>query len=78
MKSAPYVSVAAAFSKALATQMRPSMLFAIILPFVIAAVVALLLLIFAWTPLDNWLDNTALHWGWFQSVSSRLSGRRCR
>lgn len=74
MKSTPYVSVAAAFSKALATQMRPSMLFAIILPFVIAVLAALVLLIFAWTPLDNWLDNTALHWGWFQSVSTRLSG----
>ncbi len=74
MKQAPYVSVAAAFSKGLATQMRPSMLFAIILPFVIALMTAIILLIFAWGPLDNWLDNTAMHWGWFQSVSTRLSG----
>lgn len=74
MKHHPYVSIAAAFSKGLATQMRPSMLLAILLPFVIALLAAIVLLVFAWGPLDHWLDNTAMHWGWFQSVSSRLSG----
>ena len=74
MKQPPYVSVAAAFSKGIATQMRPSMLFAVLLPFVIALITAVILLVFAWGPLDNWLDNTAMHWGWFQSVSTRLSG----
>ena len=74
MKQPPYVSVAAAFSKGIATQMRPSMLFAIVLPFVIALITAVILLVFAWDPLDNWLDSTAMNWGWFQSTSARLSG----
>ncbi len=72
--SRPHVSIAAAFSKGLATQLRPAMLFAIVLPFVIALVAAIILLVFAWGPLDHWLDNTTMHWGWFQSVSGRLSG----
>ncbi|AHG65760.1 EI24 domain-containing protein [Advenella mimigardefordensis] len=74
MKQPPYVSVSAAFSKGIATQMRPSMLFAIVLPFVIALITAVILLVFAWGPLDNWLDSTAMNWGWFQSTSARLSG----
>lgn len=74
MPATPRVSVASAFSKGLTTQLRPSMLFAVLLPFVIAMVTAIILLIFAWGPLDNWLDNSASQWGWFQSLSGRLSG----
>ena len=51
------VSVGQAFKRALVSQCHPTMLFAVLLPFLIALVGALLLLYFFWTPLVEWLGN---------------------
>lgn len=47
--------VAQAFKRALVSQCHPNMLFAVLLPFLIALVGAFLLLWFFWTPLTDWL-----------------------
>lgn len=58
----PAGSVAQAFKRALVSQCHPSMLFAVLLPFLIALVGAFLLLWLFWTPLTDWLRVEASHW----------------
>ncbi|MCQ9329213.1 EI24 domain-containing protein [Pelistega suis] len=65
-----YLSTADSFSKGIITQLQPRMLFAIVLPLVIAMVSILFLLIFAWNPLDEWFFSSAADWGWFQKAQS--------
>lgn len=56
------VSVGQAFKRALVSQCHPTMLFAVLLPFLIALVGAILLLWFFWTPLTDWLRAEVSHW----------------
>src|SRR5690606_1804039 len=48
--------IAQAFKRALVSQFHPNMLLAVLLPFVIALLGALLLLWLFWTPLTDWLN----------------------
>ncbi|HBL64661.1 MAG TPA: hypothetical protein DDZ58_00505, partial [Achromobacter sp.] len=56
------VSVGQAFKRALVSQCHPTMLFAVLLPFLIALVGAFLLLYLFWTPLTDWLRAEVSHW----------------
>jgi len=56
------VSVGQAFKRALVSQCHPTMLFAVLLPFLIALVGAILLLWFFWTPLNDWLRAEVSQW----------------
>lgn len=67
-----HLSTADSFSKGISTQLQPRMLFAIVLPFVIALGSSIVLLIFAWGPLDTWFMETASKWSWLQSTLSSL------
>ena len=51
-----------AFKRALVSQCHPTMLFAVLLPFLIALIGAFLLLWFFWTPLTDWLRVEASQW----------------
>ena len=66
--------VAQAFKRALVSQCHPNMLFAVLLPFVIALVGALLLLWLFWTPLTGWLDGQASHWQLLNDADAWLIG----
>ena len=54
--------VAQAFKRALVSQCHPSMLFAVLLPFLIALVGTILLLWLFWTPLTDWLRLEVSQW----------------
>ncbi|ETD66575.1 membrane protein [Pelistega indica] len=69
-----YLSTAESFSKGIATQLQPRMLFAVIMPLVVAVISIIFLLIFAWNPLDNWFFSSASNWSWFQKAQSSLGG----
>lgn len=56
------VTVGQAFKRALVSQCHPSMLFAVLLPFLIALIGAFLLLYLFWTPLNAWLADEAARW----------------
>lgn len=51
-----------AFKRALVSQCHPTMLFAVLLPFLIALCGAILLLWFFWSPLTDWLRTEASQW----------------
>ncbi|MDM9559867.1 MULTISPECIES: EI24 domain-containing protein [Bordetella] len=54
--------VAQAFKRALVSQCHPNMLFAVLLPFLIALLGAILLVWLFWTPLTDWLNAQASQW----------------
>ncbi len=60
--------VGQAFRRAFISQLHPSMIVALLLPFFIAFVGAILLLWFFWTPLTGWMDQEASSWGLFNTV----------
>lgn len=66
--------VAQAFKRALVSQCHPNMLFAVLLPFVIALLGALLLLWLFWTPLTDWLDMEASQWQFINDADAWLVG----
>lgn len=66
--------VAQAFKRALVSQCHPNMLFAILLPFLIALLGALLLLWLFWTPLTDWLDMQASQWQFINDADAWLIG----
>lgn len=61
-----------ALQRALASQMHPKMLLAILLPFFVAFVGAALLLWFFWAPLTNWLDTSVLEGSYVDTVDAWL------
>lgn len=65
-------AVGVAFKRALVSQCHPKMLLALLLPFFIALVGALVLLWVFWTPLTNWLDAHALDWHYLNEVDQWL------
>jgi hypothetical protein len=68
------VGVAQAFKRALVSQCHPNMLMAVLLPFVIALLGALLLLWLFWTPLTEWLSLQASQWQMVNDVDAWLVG----
>jgi len=66
--------IAQAFKRALVSQCHPSMLFAVLLPFVIALLGALLLVWLFWTPLTEWLNLQASQWQFVNDVDAWLVG----
>ncbi len=61
-RPAEWAGVAQAFQRALVSQCHPTMLFAVLLPFLIALVGGLLLLWLFWTPLTEWLHAETTQW----------------
>ncbi|KOF53274.1 MULTISPECIES: EI24 domain-containing protein [unclassified Achromobacter] len=70
--SAGAAGVAQAFKRALVSQCHPSMLFAVLLPFLIALVGAIVLLWLFWTPLTDWLRMEASQWDMVNRVDDWL------
>ncbi|CAM3912831.1 EI24 domain-containing protein [Bordetella tumulicola] len=66
--------VAQAFKRALVSQCHPNMLLAILLPFVIALLGALLLLWLFWTPLTGWLNMQASEWEFVNDADAWMLG----
>ncbi len=73
-RSAPtgLLAVAAAFKRALVSQLHPKMLFAIVLPLVITLLGAILLLWVFWSPLTEWLTVQSADWGVLNTVDGWL------
>ncbi|MCB5362193.1 EI24 domain-containing protein [Pusillimonas sp. CC-YST705] len=65
-------AVGVAVRRALISQLHPKMLLAILLPFFVAVVGAILLLWLFWTPLTNWLDTSVLEGSYVDSVDAWL------
>lgn len=66
--------IAQAFKRALVSQCHPNMLFAVLLPFVIALLGAILLIWLFWTPLTAWLNAEASQWDVVNDVDAWLVG----
>lgn len=66
--------VAQAFKRALVSQCHPNMLLAVLLPFVIALLGAMLLLWLFWTPLTDWLNLQASQWQFINDADAWLVG----
>ena len=64
--------IATAFKRAVVSQCHPRMLLAILLPFVIMLVGAVLLLYLFWTPLTDWLTLQADQWTLIRTVDEWL------
>lgn len=63
-----------AFKRALVSQCHPNMLLAVLLPFVIALLGALLLVWLFWTPLTEWLNLQASQWQFVNDFDAWLVG----
>ena len=64
--------VAQAFRRALVSQLHPRMLAALLLPFVIAFLGAVVLLWLFWDPLTAWLNGEASDWGVLNTIDGWL------
>ncbi|MER1967818.1 EI24 domain-containing protein [Castellaniella sp. GW247-6E4] len=64
--------VAQAFRRALISQLHPRMLAALLLPFVIAFLGAVVLLWLFWDPLTAWLNGEASSWGVLNTIDGWL------
>lgn len=65
-------AVALAFKRAVVSQLHPKMLMAVLLPFIIALLGAILLLWAFWTPLTEWLTTQSADWGVVNTVDGWL------
>ncbi|HLU00360.1 MAG TPA: EI24 domain-containing protein [Burkholderiaceae bacterium] len=65
-------AVAVAFKRAVVSQLHPKMLLAVLLPFIIALLGAILLLWAFWTPLTEWLTTQSADWGVVNTVDGWL------
>ncbi|MGB6106200.1 MAG: EI24 domain-containing protein [Pusillimonas sp.] len=61
-------AVGLAFKRALVSQCHPKMLLALLLPFLIALLGAIILLWAFWSPLTAWLDMQASEWGFVNQI----------
>ncbi|NYT65185.1 EI24 domain-containing protein [Alcaligenaceae bacterium] len=66
--------VGLAFKRALVSQLHPKMLATLFLPFLIAALGAVLLMWFLWTPLTNFMNAHASEWGMVNTVDQWMVG----
>jgi hypothetical protein len=71
-RSVGLAGVGQAFRRALISQCHPKMLFAVLLPFLIMLVGAIVLLWFFWTPLTDWLRSIVSQWSFFNNVDAWL------
>lgn len=67
-------AVGLAMRRAVVSQLQPRMLLALLLPFFIAVLGAMILLWLFWTPLTGWLDSSALDWGVLNATDQWLVG----
>lgn len=65
-------AVGLAFRRALVSQVHPKMLAALLMPFVIALLGAIILLWVFWTPLTGWLDSQLSQWDMVNQVDQWL------
>ncbi|MFT0850486.1 EI24 domain-containing protein [Achromobacter sp. F4_2707] len=65
-------AVVLAFKRALASQLHPKMLMAVLLPFIIALLGAIVLLWVFWEPLNNWLMTQSADWGVLNTIDGWL------
>lgn len=65
-------AVGLAFRRALISQVHPKMLAALLMPFIIALVGAIILLWLFWTPLTGWLDGQLSQWNMVNQVDQWL------
>lgn len=61
-------AVGLALKRAVVSQLHPKMLLALLLPFFIALLGAIILLWFFWDPLTSWLETRALDWQILNSI----------
>ncbi|WP_086079914.1 EI24 domain-containing protein [Bordetella genomosp. 13] len=66
--------IARAFRRAMVSQCHPTMLFAVLMPFLIALLGAFLLLWLFWAPLTEWLRTEAAQWEVVNQVDAWLVG----
>lgn len=66
-------AMARAFKRALLSQCHPAMLFAVLLPFLIALVGSILMMWLFWTPLTDWLRMELARWGAVNRVDDWLA-----
>jgi hypothetical protein len=74
--SQPYsrsAAVARAFKRALVSQCHPAMLFAVLMPFLIALIGAIVLMWLFWTPLTDWLRLELAQWAPVEHVDRWLA-----
>jgi len=65
-------AVTLAFRRALVSQLHPKMLLAILMPFIIMLLGAILLVWGFWTPLTDWLNLQSADWGVINTVDGWL------
>ena len=65
-------AVLVAFKRAVVSQLHPKMLLAVLLPFIVALLGAILLLWAFWTPLTEWLALQSSDWGVLNTVDGWL------
>lgn len=65
-------AVLVAFKRAAVSQLHPKMLLAVLLPFIVALLGAILLLWAFWTPLTEWLALQSADWGVLNTVDGWL------
>jgi len=73
-RSAPtgLAAVATSFRRALVSQLHPKMLGAVLLPFVITLLGAIVLIWLFWSPLTGWLTERSAEWGVINTVDGWL------
>jgi hypothetical protein len=69
----PSASITRAFKRALVSQCHPAMLFAVLMPFLIALIGAIVLLWFFWMPLTDWLRMEFARWETIDRVDTWLA-----
>src|SRR5690606_3170739 len=67
-------AVAVAFKRALVSQLHPRMLLALLLPFVVVIVGAIVLIWLLWDPVNAWLAGTVMSWAWLEQADAWLVG----
>lgn len=67
-----FEGVALTFGRALRSQFQGPMLLALLLPFAVALLGAIVLLWVFWTPLSVWLEQLMFSWEWVSSVDAWL------
>src|SRR5690606_4945901 len=71
-RSAGLAGVGKAFLRALRSQCHPRMLFALLLPFLIALAGALVLIWLFWDPLTAWLTSEVSEWNFIERIDQWL------
>lgn len=67
-------TVAVAFKRALVSQLHPRMLLALLLPFLVVIVGAIVLIWLFWDPVNAWLASTVMSWSWLEQADAWLVG----